>query len=56
MQTGQFNEVLRGLQRVMEDGISKGFVRSSDQVARNLTILSTMTNNNPLLSGEMGAQ
>jgi hypothetical protein len=56
MQTGQYNEILRGLQRVMEDGISKGFVRSSDQVARNLTMLSQMTDYSPLWSGEMGAQ
>jgi len=56
MKTGQYNEYLRGLQRVMEDGISKGFVRSPDQVARNLTMLSSMTNNNPLWTGEQGAQ
>jgi len=56
MQTGQYNEILRGLQRVMEDGISKGFVRSSDQVSRNLVMLSQMTDYSPLWSGEMGAQ
>jgi hypothetical protein len=40
----------------MEDGISKGFVRSSDQVARNLTMLSQMTGNSPLWQGEQGAR
>ena len=56
MKTGQYNEYLRAMQRVMEDGISKGFVRSSEQVARNLTMLSQMTGNNPLWQGENGAR
>ena len=56
MQTGQLSEILRGMQRVMEDGISKGFYKSSDEVARNLTMLASMTNNNPLWVGEQGTQ
>ena len=56
MKTGQYSEYLRAMQRVMEDGISKGFIRSSEQVARNLTMLSMMTNNNPLWQGENGAR
>jgi len=56
LQTAQYNEILRGLQRVVEDGISKGYVRSSEQVARNLTMLSQMTNGNPLWTGEQGVQ
>jgi hypothetical protein len=56
MKPGQYNEYLRAMQRVMEDGISKGFVRSSEQVARNLTMLSQMTGNNPLWQGENGAR
>ncbi|MDR0322052.1 MAG: hypothetical protein LBI28_11160, partial [Treponema sp.] len=56
MKSGQYTEYLRAMQRVMEDGISKGFVRSSDQVARNLTMLAQMTDNNPLWQGEHGAQ
>jgi len=56
MQTGQYSEYLRGLQRVMEDGISKGFIRSSDQVARNLTMLSMMTDNDSLWQGENGVR
>jgi hypothetical protein len=56
MSPGQYNEYLRALQRVMEDGISKGFVRSSDQVAQNLTMLSQMTGNSPLWQGENGAR
>jgi hypothetical protein len=56
MSPGQYNEYLRAIQRVMEDGISRGFVRSSDQVAQNLTMLSQMTGNNPLWQGESGAR
>jgi hypothetical protein len=56
MRTGQASEFFRSMQRIMEDGISRGFVRSSDQVARNLTMLAKMTGNNPLWQGERGAQ
>ena len=56
MKAGQYDEYLRAMQRVMEDGISKGFVRSSDQVARNLTMLANMTNNSPLWQGENGGR
>jgi hypothetical protein len=56
MKTGQFTEVLRGMQRVIEDGISKGYVRSSEQVARNLTMLAQITGNSPLWQGEQGIQ
>jgi hypothetical protein len=56
MKTGQYNEYLRAMQRVMEEGISKGFVRSSEQVAQNLTMLAKMTNYDPLWQGENGAR
>jgi hypothetical protein len=56
MSPGQYNEYLRAMQRVMEDGISKGFVRSSEQVAQNLTMLASMTGNDPLWQGENGAR
>jgi len=56
MSPGQYNEYLRGLQRVMEDSIGKGFVKSADQVAENFTMLAQMTGNNPLWQGENGAR
>ena len=56
MSSGQFNEYLRAVQRVMEDGINRGFVRSSEDVAKNLTMLSQMTGNDPLWQGEHGAR
>ena len=55
--SGQFNEYLRAMQRVMEDGISRGFVRSSEDVAKNLTMLAQLTGgDNPLWQGEHGAR
>jgi hypothetical protein len=56
MKPGQYNEYLRAMQRVMEEGISKGFIRSSEQVVENLTMLAQMTNNDPLWQGENGAR
>jgi hypothetical protein len=56
MSAGQYNEYLRAMQRVMEEGVSKGFVRSSEQVAGNLAMLSQMTGNDPLWQGENGAR
>ncbi|MDR0507764.1 MAG: hypothetical protein LBH32_13255 [Dysgonamonadaceae bacterium] len=56
MKQGQYSEYLRAMQRVMEEGISKGFVLSSAQVVQNLTTLSQMTGNNPLWQGENGAR
>jgi hypothetical protein len=56
MASGQYNEYLRAMQRVMEDGISKGFIRSSDQVVQSLTMLSQITGNDPLWQGENGAR
>jgi hypothetical protein len=56
MKQGQYSEYLRAMQRVMEDGISKGFLRTSEQVVQNLTMLSQMTGNDPLWQGENGAR
>ncbi len=56
MQTGQYNEYLRGIQRVMEDGISKGFLKSSDKVIQSLTMFASMAENDPLWTGENGVR
>ena len=56
MKTGQLNELLRGMERTVADGISKGYIRSTDQIARNLTMLSEMTGGNELWKGEQGVQ
>jgi hypothetical protein len=56
MAPGQFNEFLRATQRVFEDGISKGFVRGTQEIAGNLTYLSVLSGDNELYKGERGAQ
>ena len=54
MSTGQYAEFLRGMQRSIEDGISKGFVRSSEDVAQTLAMLAQM--GGPTWQGEHGAR
>jgi hypothetical protein len=54
MSTGQFSEYLRAMQRVMEDGISKGFVRSSEEVSQKLAWMAQIGGS--AWSGEAGAQ
>lgn len=56
MQKGQFNEFLQGLQSVMEEGISKGFVRSAKDIASDMALISVLSNNNPLWQGKEGAE
>jgi hypothetical protein len=55
MAPAQFSEYLRSTQRIFEDGINKGFVRGSKEIAGNLTFLSTLTGKNELWKGEQGA-
>lgn len=52
----QFGEFLTGLQSVIENGISKGFVRSADDVSESLANISLMSGNDQLWSGKVGAQ
>jgi hypothetical protein len=56
MAPGQFNEFLRSMQRVFEDGISKGFVRGTQEMAGNMAFLSDLNNGSELWKGEQGAQ
>lgn len=56
LEKGQFSEFLSGIQRVMEDGISKGFIRSSKEVAESLTNLSLLGGGNKVFQGEAGAR
>lgn len=52
----QFSEFLTGIQRVMEDGIAKGFVRSTEDVATSLSTLASISGGNKLWQGEQGAR
>ena len=52
----QIPEFLSGIQKVMEDGIAKGFTRSSTEVADTLLMFSKMSGGNQLFKGEQGAK
>jgi len=56
MGKGQFSEFLNSMARIMEEGISKGFVKSSSQIAGNMTMLYKLSGNSSLWQGEQGAQ
>jgi hypothetical protein len=55
MGKGRFDEFLTSMQRIMEDGIEKGFVRGADEIAGNMSLLSKLSGGNPLWTGEQGA-
>lgn len=52
----QIPEFLSGVQKVMEDGIAKGFTRSSTDVANTLVMFSKMSGGSQFWSGEQGAK
>ena len=52
----QFPEFLSNLQRVIEDGISKGYIKSTKEVATDLAIFSTLGQGNAFFEGEYGAR
>lgn len=52
----QMPEFLSGIQKVMEDGIAKGFTRSSTDVANTLLMFSKISGGNQFWSGEQGAR
>lgn len=56
MGRGQFNEFLQGLQTVIEDGISNGYITSTEDATRNLTMFARLSDNNPLWQGQNGAR
>lgn len=51
---GQFSEFLAGLERAVEDGISEGFIRSSDDISKTMVMFSKLSGNDPTLQGEYG--
>jgi hypothetical protein len=56
MEKGQFSEYLTAMERIMEDGIAKGFAKSSKEVAGNLQMLYEMSGKSVFWQGEQGAQ
>lgn len=55
LEKNQFGEFLNGLQSVIENGISRGFVKSADDVASQLTLLANLSGNSDLWKGQQGA-
>lgn len=52
----QFPEFLSNLQRVIEDGISRGYIKSTKEVATDLAIFSELGKGNAFFEGEYGAR
>lgn len=52
----QIPEFLSGIEKVMEDGISKGFTRSAEEVAETMLMFSKMSGGNAFWQGDKGAQ
>lgn len=55
MQKAQLNEFLNGLQSVIEDGISNGYLKSADEISAQMTMFATLSGNNPLWTGQNAA-
>ena len=51
----QFPEFLSGVQRAIEQGVAQGFIRSSEDVAENLSLLARLSGGDPSWMGEIGA-
>ena len=56
MGKGQFSEFLNSMERILEEGIAKGFVRSSEEIAGNMQMLYNLSGGSTLWQGEQGAQ
>ena len=56
LESSQIPEFLSGIQKVMEDGIAKGFERSATEVADTLLMFSKMSGGNAFWQGEQGAK
>ena len=52
----QIPEFLSGIQKVMEEGIAKGFSRSATEVASTMLMFSKMSGGNAFWQGEQGAK
>lgn len=56
LEIGQFGEYVSMIQKALEDGISKGFTKSTEEVVSNYIMLAELSNNNPLWVGEEGTR
>ena len=56
MGKGQFSEFMHSIERAMSEGISKGFVKSTEEIAGNMQMLYKLSGDSALWQGEQGAQ
>jgi hypothetical protein len=56
MGKGQMTEFLNAMQRIMEESISKGFIKGSEEIAGNMAMLYKLSGGSRLWQGEQGAQ
>ena len=56
LEKAQTQEFLNALQGVIEDGISNGYIKSTEDVTKTFTMFARLSNNNPLWVGEQGAR
>lgn len=54
LEKGQYNEFLEGIQRSMEDGIARGFIRSAEDVSKNIANITLMSGNSDYWKGQAG--
>lgn len=55
MQKAQLDEFLNGLQSVIEDGISNGYLKSADDISAQMTMFASLSGDSPLWQGQNGA-
>jgi len=55
LQKGQYQEFLQSMQKVFEDGMAKGIVKGSQEIAGDMSFLAQMSDNSALWKGEQGA-
>lgn len=51
---GQYEEYLVSIQKIIEDGIANGYMKSTEDIANNLTMLARLSGGNELWKGEQG--
>lgn len=54
LERSQYSEFLEGIQRVMEEGISKGFIRSAEDISKNIENITLMSGNSDYWQGQAG--
>jgi hypothetical protein len=54
LQKGQYQEFLQSMQKIFEDGIAKGIVKGSQEIAGDMAYLADLSGNSPPVAGGAG--